>query len=168
MTNQAQAAAQTATTTGTGIRFKRAQLAGFKLIGAGDIGRKLELEVLHNVTEKNLVTSEKSGRESYIVSLKAITPDKVAGLQEVFAETEEVDIEQTNGLFLTANIWKNEGSTPRLPMKGEKVEVIIAEVPNREGEAVLRVGNLQVRAAEEAKSIDLTAMFGASASHEVE
>lgn len=142
----------------TGIPFKRSALQSFAMITAADIGRKLELEVLHNVTEKNLVESE-SGKKSYIVSLKAISPDKLPALREVFADNEEVDIEQTNGLFMTANIWKNGEETPALPMKGEKINCTIAEVPNRDGEPVLRVNNTQVQAAHVATKLDLQSVF---------
>ena len=89
------------------IKFKRAALAGYAFITPSMKGRKIELEVSSNVTEKNRVISE-TGRESYIVGLKAIAP-KVLAVKQLFASREEVDIEETNGLFLTGNIWINNG-----------------------------------------------------------
>ncbi len=139
----------------TGIIFKRSQLANFSPI---DEPGKYKLTVLNNVSEKNLFTDE-NGRQRYIVSLKAIATDKLPAIQEVFGASEEVAIESTNGLFLTGSIWKNEGETPALPMKGEEVEVTVGEVASQDGEAVLRVTNMRVLAAKTAKKLDVAAFF---------
>jgi len=144
----------------TGINFKRSSLAGFQQITEPG---KYKLQVLNNVTDKNLVQSE-SGRQSYIVSFKAISADKLEQVKQVFAESEEVAIEQTNGLFLTGNIWKNSDETPALPMKGEEVEATIAYVPSRDGEEVLRVTNMRVLGAKTAPKLSLEGLFAAQPS----
>lgn len=142
------------------INFKRSSLAGYQAINEPG---KYKLQVTNNVTDKNLVVSEK-GRESYIVSVKAIAPDKMEQLKQVFAESEEVAIEQTNGLFLTANIWKNGEEVPALPMKGEEVEVTVGFVPSRDSEEVLRITNIRVLSAKTAKKLSLESLFAAAPS----
>jgi hypothetical protein len=129
-----------------GIKMKKAALLAYALISAPG---KYELEVANNVSEKNLY-SEEGKTPRYIVGLKAISSDKIAQAQEVFKEVEEVEIEQTNGLFLTASIWKNDENQPSLPMKGEKVECAVGFVPDRDGVEVLRVLNMRVLAAKKA------------------
>jgi uncharacterized protein YnzC (UPF0291/DUF896 family) len=142
------------------INFKRSSLVGFQEISEPG---KYKVQVLNNVTDKNLVESA-SGRQSYITSLKAIFPDKLEQLKQVFAESEEVAIEQTNGLFATGNIWKNSDETPALPMKGEEVEVTVGYVPNRDGEEVLRVTNMRVLGAKVAKKLSLEGLFATTPS----
>jgi len=137
------------------INFKRSKLAEFQVITEPG---KYKLQVLNNVTDKNLVESANS-RQSYIVSLKAISQDKLEQVKQVFAEAEEVAIEQTNGLFLTANIWKNSDETPALPMKGEEIEATIGYVPSRDGEEVLRVTNMRVLGAKSGKKLSLESFF---------
>lgn len=142
------------------INFKRSSLAGFQQISEPG---KYKVQVLNNVTDRNLVESA-SGRQSYIVSLKAIFPDKLEQLKQVFAESEEVAIEQTNGLFATGNIWKNSDETPALPMKGEEIEATVAYVPSRDGEEVLRVTNMRVLGAKVAKKLSLEGLFATAPS----
>lgn len=138
------------------IQFKRSYLASFQQILKPG---KYEVQVQTNVTEANLVSDEDGSKPRYIATLKAIAKDKLEQLRQTFAEAEEVDIEQTNGLFMTANIWVKEGVSPDLPMKGETVEVTVDEVPSREGEAVLRVTNIKRKPAEVAKKLDLANFF---------
>lgn len=139
-------------------KFKRALLSTFAFITAPV--SKVELEVLYNVSESNLITDEDTGRQRYIVSLKAIAPDKIDAVKQVFAHQEEVEIEKTNGLFLTANIFKNGEKTPHLPMRGEKVNCSIDYVQDREGKQVLRVTGISLRPAETAAKLDINALFG--------
>ena len=138
------------------IMFKKASLATFAIITAAG---KYALQVYSNVSDKNLVTDENGENPRYIVTLRAIPADKLPQLKAVFAENEEVPIENTNGLFLTANIWKREGQQTVLPMKGETVEAIIGEVLSREGEPVLRVTDLKVSSAITANKLDLVSFF---------
>jgi len=142
----------------TSIQFKRSSLAGYVAITEPG---KYKLQVSNNVTDKNLVESE-NGRQSYIVGLKAIFPDKLEQVKQVFAETEEVAIEQTNGLFATGNIWKNGDSEPALPMKAEEIEATVAYVPNRDGEEVLRITNMRVLGAKTAPKLSLEGLFAAT------
>ena len=135
------------------IKFKRTKLAEYSLISTPG---KYELEASSNVTERNLVTDE-ADNSRYIASFKAIAKDKFTQLKETFKDIEEVDIEQTNGLFLTANIWNN-GSV-ELPMKGEKVECNIDFVEARDGSSVLRITNIKLRPAKKADKLDLSSFF---------
>lgn len=140
----------------SGIIFKRLQLGSFSPITAPG---KYELTVLNNVSEKNLFTDEETQRSRYIVSLKAIAPDKIPAIREVFNGKEEVAIEDTNGLFLTGSIWKNGDEQPALPMKGETVEVTVGYVASQDAEEVLRVTNMRVLAAKKATKFDVAALF---------
>lgn len=135
----------------SGIIFKTSSLGSF---AQPTQPGKYEFEVLSNVTERNQYESE-SGRIAYIVNLKAIAPDKTAQLIETFRGKSEVAIEETQGLFLTASIWKNGDQTPALPMKGEIVTATVGFVPNRDGEEVLRVTNIMVKAATSAPKFSL-------------
>lgn len=136
----------------TKIQFKKSQLVGYVLI---EKPGKYELESSSNVTDKNLVTDE-SGRSRYIAGFKAIASDKLDQIKAVFAGKDEVSIEQTNGLFLTANIWANEGQVADLPMKGEKVDVTVDYVEAREGGQVLRITNVKRKPAQVASKLDLS------------
>lgn len=136
----------------TGIKFKKAYLGAFSTLS---VPGKYKVQVQNNVSEKNLFT-DGEGRQRYIVSLKAISADKLPQLSQVFADSEEVDIEQTNGLFLTASIWKkDENDHPALPMKGEEVDVIAGCVADRDGVEVLRITNIQVATAKRAERFSL-------------
>lgn len=139
------------------IQFKRSYLAAFvQILLAG----KYDLVVQSDVTEANLVRDEDGSKPRYIATLKAIAKDKLPQLREVFATEEQVDIEKTNGLFMTANIWVKEGVPTSLPMKGETVEVIIAEVPARDTEEpVLRVTKLARKASGVANKLNITEFF---------
>ena len=138
--------------TTAGLTFKRTKLAQYSQI---DTPGKYKVKVSNNVSEKNLFTDENS-RERYIVSLEAIAKDKLPQVEQVFADSEEVAIEATNGLFLTGSIWKNGDNQPSLPMKGEEVEVTIDNVVSRESEQVLRVTNIRVAAAKVAAKVSLS------------
>lgn len=138
--------------------FKREWLKDYRVIDRPM--NKVELEVTSNVTEKNRINATEPGKsDKYIASLKAFAPDQAERIRELFLHREEVPIEETNGLFLTASIW-DKGPDTYLPMKGEKVLVNIDYVPNREGVQVLRPTNLQAKAAEKAKAFDFSEFFG--------
>lgn len=137
------------------IKFKKQQLANYSLIKAPG---KFALQVASNVTDKNLYTDENS-RSRHIVNLKAIAIDKLSQVQALFQSSEEVEIDQTNGLFLTASIWAEEGKTQELPMKGETVDVTIDNVVSREGEEVLRVTNIRVRPSTAPAKLSLASLF---------
>jgi len=127
------------------IKFKKVLLAMFALITAPG---KYAVQVLSNVSDANLYTDEVTGKQRYIVNLRAIAEDKKAEVFETFKDVEEVAIEDTNGLFLTASIWKNSPEhQPALPMKNEFVDVTVDYVADREGVQVLRITNMQVKAA---------------------
>lgn len=146
----------------SGIKIKTTSLAKYDLITKP--GTYL-LKVLSTVTEKNLVESEKTGRESFICSLAAIAEDKFPQVKEVFAGKEEVDIEDTQGLFMTANIWKNGEEQPALPMKNEVVKATIERVLARDSdELVLRVTGIQVMAPAKAEKLDITKFFASASS----
>lgn len=145
----------------TGIKFKRAWLATFAYLTSPG---KYIVKVLNNVSEKNLFTDE-NGRQRYIVGVRALAPDQLPQLQQVFAEgQEEVAIEETNGLFLTAAIWKkDENDQPMIPMKGEEVEVTVGLVANRDAVEVLRITNIRVLPAKKATTLSLDALIPAAA-----
>lgn len=141
------------------IKLKRAFLSACTLITQPG---KYFLQVSNDVTEKNLVANADGTAPRYIVGLKAITEDKLAQAREVFGENEEVNIEQTNGLFLTANIWQTGSET--LPVKGEVVEAVVDYVTPRDGEElVLRVTNIRVKKAINAPKVNLEKLFAAQA-----
>ena len=139
----------------TGLKFRKTSLIGMAMIATAGI---FKVKVLNNVSENNLFTDEK-GQSRYIVNLKAITADKKEQLKAVFGSEEEVPVEQTNGLFLTASIWSKEGTATRLPMKNEEVEIAVDFVADRDGNQVLRVTNIRVLAAAKAKVLDLSDLF---------
>lgn len=126
------------------IMFKRTALALFAIITAPG---KYLLTNYSDVTERNLVDGK------YITTLKAIPADKLGQVKEVFGKENAVEIEKTNGLFLTTNIWDRPGV--RLPGKGEVVEATVGYVKSRTGEDVLRVTALSVPKAQEATKFDL-------------
>lgn len=141
----------------SGIIFKTDALKNYTQISRPGT---YELEVAGNVTERNLFTDESGSR--YIVNLKAVADDKLAQLVEAFKGQESLPIEATSGLFMTASIWKNAGSTPQLPMRGEKVKVTVGHVASRDGEEVLRVTNIAVQPAETGKKLDLSKLFASA------
>lgn len=140
----------------TGIMFKRALLLAYAMVTTPG---KYLLEVLSPVTEANLVTNEEGKNPHYIVSLKAVAADKLAQLREAFGTSDEIEIEKTNGLFMTANIYTKPGVPTRLPLKGEKIEVIIDYVEDREKNRVLRAKQTQVREAQQAPTLDVASFF---------
>lgn len=135
-------AAAPVTTRDTGkLPFKIATLKEFPIINSPV--DKIVLEVLHSVTEKNLIVRE-NGRASYVISLKAIAEDKLPLLIEKFTDivknNQEALWEDTNGFFMTVNAWINDGERPSLPMKGEKINCSINWVDNQDKTSkVLRV-----------------------------
>jgi hypothetical protein len=129
--------------------FKKAWLKGVKLIGR--TYGKVELVVASTVTERNR-----------IVTLRAIPADKFAKIKELFANTEEVPVEQMKDVFLTASIWINDPENlPKLPMKGEIVVGNIDLVPTREDRSkyVLRVQHIALQPAEVAPVLDWDGFF---------
>lgn len=147
----------------TKLKFQTTKLATFDIIEKPGV---YTLEVLTPVTEKNLVKNE-NGRESYIVSFKAISQDKLGQVTKTFEGKEEVDIEETSGLFLTGNIWKNEGEeAPALPMKGQKVQANVIETLSRDGELVLRVSEIKVPSAIKAQKFNILTMLGSAVKEE--
>lgn len=137
-------------TQNSGIKFKRSALAKYDAITAPG---KYKAVVSNNVSEKNLFSDDNGSR--YIVGLRSIFPDKLAQVKELFKDQEEVAIEETNGLFATGSIWKNEGQSVSLPMRGEEVEVTVGYVPSQDGEEVLRVTNISVLPAKVAAKVSL-------------
>lgn len=137
------------------IKFKREYLASYSIVVEPG---KYALQVSNDVTDKNLVANEDGTSPRYIVGLKAIASDKVAQLKEVFKDTDEVEIDQTNGLFMTANIWAN--GNERLPVKGEMIDCVVDMVKSRESEElVLRIVGSKVRKAIVAPKLDLVKLF---------
>lgn len=146
----------------SGIMFTKAMLATFILLSKPG---KYLAKVFNNVTENALVSDEDGQNPRYIINLRAIAPDQLAQLKEIFKGKEEVPIEETNGLFLTCNAWIRKDSTgdytvmPALPVKGEEIEVVIEEVLNRDQEPVWRVVNHRVSAAVRAEKLDIINLF---------
>ncbi len=138
----------------SGIMFKRALLAAYALLTKPG---KWKVTVANNVDERSLVTDEKTGQRKYIINLKALAPDQYELAKDVFRDKEEVEIEDTNGLFLTSNAWFSPNQ--ELPLKGEVVEAFLGYVKNRAGVQVLRITGLRVGKAMEAVTIDLDDMF---------
>jgi len=140
------------------IKFKTALLGLYATITSPG---RYELQVANNVSDSNLVSDEEGKSERYIVNLRAIAQDKLEQVKAVFAGKEEVEIDQTNGLFMTANIWKQKDKPANLPMKGEIVDVTVDFVESREGEQVLRITNIQRKAAQKAARLDVLHFFAA-------
>lgn len=147
------------------IKFKRENLAKYKTISTPG---KYELEVASNVSEKNRITDEDGKNPRYIVNLRAVANDKLPQLRELFKDQEEVEIEETNGLFLTGNIWERDGQKTTLPMKGEKVDCAVDTVTSREGEEVLRVVNMRVNPSAAPEAISLDTFFAEVSEEEKE
>lgn len=148
---------QTAVKEKSGIMFKRSSLSGYSLLPKPG---KWKVTVANNVDERSLYKDEKSGQVKYIINLKALAPDQYELAKDVFRDKEEVEIEETNKLFLTASVWVNGNTaTQELPLKGEVVEAFLGFVKNREGMDVLRITGLRVGKALEAVTIDLEDMF---------
>jgi hypothetical protein len=136
------------------IKLKRAYLAGCQMITQPG---KYSLTVS---SAPNLFTDDKGSR--YIVGTKAIAEHKLAQARELFKESEEVDIEQTQGLFLTGNIWVREGYRVNLPAKGENVDCNVDYVPSREGDMILAITSLSVKEAVKGEKINLDTFFAAT------
>jgi hypothetical protein len=147
----------------TGLKFKKALLAGYQLITKPG---KFRLICQNNVTEKNLVANA-NGRKSYIATVKAVALDKFDALRAAFAESDEIEIDKTRGLFLTVNFWVNDetGEELPLPMKGEEFEAMVDWVSSRankdtgEKTQLLRVVSARIRGAEKAMNIDVANFF---------
>lgn len=138
------------------IKFRRTALTNFVVI---DKPGKYLLPTYSNVTDRNLVANEDGSAPRYIATFKAIAVDKVAQVKETFAAAEEVEIELTNGLFMTGNIWVKDGERPTLPMKGEMAECVVDYVTSREGEQVLRITNVRPAEAKTAEKINILSFF---------
>lgn len=136
------------------IKLKRAYLAGCQMITRPG---KYSLTVS---STPNLFTDEKGSR--YIIGTKAIAEHKLAQARELFKDSEEVDIEQTQGLFLTGNIWVREGSKLNLPAKGENVDCNVDYVTSREGDQILAITSLSVKEAVKGEKINLDTFFAAN------
>jgi hypothetical protein len=90
------------------------------------------------------IFDQKLEKFKYIVNLKAIAAHKVAEVREVFADLDSIEMNELNGLTMSANIIENEGQTVNIPMKNQAVKVIVDYVPNREGNLILAITNIQV------------------------
>jgi hypothetical protein len=96
----------------------------------------------------------------YIVNVKAILKDDLPAIKEVFAGREVIPAEELREFFLTGTIWMNDdGVEPETPMKGEEVECAIGFVPNRDGEEVLRITAMNVKAAQRGQKVNVDALF---------
>ncbi len=137
-----------------GFQIKTTKLNGYATPSAPGT---YELEVANNVTENNQYTDASGTR--YIVNLKAIAPDKLQQVKEAFKGKESISSEEANGLFMTGSIWKAEGKSSVLPMRGEIVKATLAFVPSRDGEEVLRVTNISVQPAKQAARLDVAKFF---------
>lgn len=135
------------------IKLKTAYLAGCQMITQPG---KYSLTVS---SQPNLFTDDKGSR--YIVGFKAIADHKLAQTRELFKNNTEVNIEQTQGLFMTGNIWAREGAKVNLPAKGENVDCTVDYVPSREDKDVLilAITSMSVKEAVKANKIDLTTFF---------
>lgn len=137
-----------------GYQIKTSKLNGYATPSAPGT---YELEVTNNVTENNQYTDASGTR--YIVNLKAIAPDKLEQVRQAFKGKESISSEEAQGLFMTGSIWKAEGKTPVLPMRGEIVKATLALVPSRDGEEVLRITNILVQPAKQAARLDVAKFF---------
>lgn len=137
----------------SGITFKTETLKGYAVITQPM--SKVELTVTRPVNEANKVVDQETGRARYIISLNAISLDKLDAVKELFRGKTEVPIEDTNSLFMTANVWVNNDVAVQLPMKGEKLFASIDWVTNREDEMVLRVRDIALKPAAKATLINL-------------
>jgi len=145
----------------TQIKFKRSQLANYAVI---TLPGKYELEVASDVSPDRLIIDEDGSNARHIVNLKAVASDKLDQLKAAFGNKTEINIEQTNGCFMTANVWKREGQNSDLPMKGETVDAIVDYVTPREGEEkVLRITSLKRKPSKVAQKISLNEFFGVEA-----
>lgn len=142
------------------IKFKKAQLASYEVITQPG---KYSLQVANDVTDKNRVTNEDGSAPRYIVGFKAIAEDKLAQVREAFkganGETlDEIEIDGTNGCFMTGNLWDSTGVV--IPAKGERVDCIVDLVKARDtDEEVLRVISMKVRKSISAPKVDLNTFF---------
>lgn len=136
----------------SGIMFKVTSLLSFKqIIKPG----KYLLDTFSTVTDANFIAGEDGKSDKHILTVRAIAKDKLAQVAEVFKGKQEVEIEETNGLFMTASIWRGP-----LPMKGEKVECVVDYVDNADKtDRVLRVTGIRVIAAQVAESLNLESIL---------
>lgn len=135
----------------SGIKFKLTSLLSFAIISKPG---KYLLKVFNNVSDANLIPATETANAHHIVTLRAVPADKFAQLKELFRDGKtEVDIEDTNGLFMTANRWEGEA----LPMKGEAIECVVDYVDNKDKtEKVLKIAQSRVVAAKAADTIDMS------------
>lgn len=144
----------------SGIMFKVTSLLLFALIQKPG---KYLLDVFSTVTDANFIPGEEGKSDKHIVTVRAIAKDKAAQVKEVFAGKTEVEIEETNGLFMTGSIWNGP-----LPMKGEKIECVVDYVDNADKtERVLRITGLRVATAETAEKFSLESLNAVTATPKV-
>ena len=100
----------------------------------------------------NRIFDENLKKHKWITNLKAVAAHKIDSVKEAFAGKEEVEIEDLNGLTMSANTIENEGQTIELPIKNSDVKVIVDYVTNKKGERMLAVTGMSVTPAARPKT----------------
>lgn len=136
-------------------QFRRLLLEGYQAIKEPG---KYRLTVQNNVDRRHLI-KDQNDIYRYIVNFKAVAPDQMERLVEMFGERESIPLKETNGLFLTGTILRDRVAEHDLPMKGERIEVTIDSVPSREGRMVLRITEMRPNQVKEAGYISVGDLF---------
>lgn len=141
-----------------GMTFSKEQLEDYVLIKTPI--EKVELRVTRPVTEASKISDPEKHKSRYIVSLNAIAIDKLQEILDLFKDRDTVPIEETNRLFMTANIWANGDLPPQLPLKNELVYASIDYVNSRNnGVSVLRVTDIVLKPATRLEPISFSELF---------
>ena len=111
-------------------------------------------------SQPNLYDPNDGTSPRYIVNTKAVLREDLAELKDKFGKGDHVRAADVNHLFLSGTIWVNDGQSPDVPMKGEKILCNIDHVYSPAlDEDVLRITNIAVAPAEEAEKLDIDAFF---------
>ena len=89
----------------------------------------------------------------YIIGVKAIAAHNVDKFATLFADSDETEIENLNGLTMTANVPVNHGKC-NIPMKNQLVKIMVDYVDNKDKTAkVLAIVQIEVPKASKGASI---------------
>lgn len=109
---------------------------------------KKALKVISNPT---FVEGEGDQPDRYLINVKATTQDKLSKAKELGKEGNYQDAVNVATLSF-GQVVGYDGSTPWLPSKGETIDAEVEEVPDRDGNMVLRITSINERKAEQVQS----------------
>jgi hypothetical protein len=118
------------------VMFKVGSLKNFKIIN--EEGRNtLKVRNVVRYNEKRIADVSEAYSHSYIINYEAIEQRKLNDVLSVVKGKDSVAAESLNNLLFAHVVHVNKGQKePSLPMKGEKVRVLLAYALDKEGQLV--------------------------------